>query len=207
MASRSERGGWFLFSYQPIKFHIMGQRTELFVVEKLRDKQGRKIGYNVYSRRYQWGIGRTMPLHILAGVLAAYQGGYYHGIHIKDILPEVNAWCGHDRVIPESISWERLVNDIDRAWNNNGAIVVQIDNQRDKSGYECRPVINISFMLGPEDAGTIGKEAGAQISRKEWAQLNSHYMDSDTREFFRRSIKYVSELGPIKVNFKFDEKF
>jgi len=91
--------------------------------------------------------------------------------------------------------------------NNNGAIVVQIDNQRDKSGYGCRPVINISFMLGPEDAGTIGKKAGAQISRKEWVQLNRDYMDSDTREFFRRSIKYVSELGPIKVNFKFDEKF
>ncbi len=182
----------------------MGQRTELFVVEKLRDEQGRKIGYNVYLRYYQWGIGRTMPLHILAGVLAAYQGGYYEGIHIGDILPEART-C--DRVIPESVSWERLAGGMDSSWNNNGAIVVQIDNQRDKSRYECRPVINISFMLGPEDAGTIGKEAGEQITCKEWIQLNRHYMDSDTCEFFRRSIKYVSELGPIEVNFKFDEKF
>lgn len=184
----------------------MGQRTKLFVVEKVRDgRTNLKNGYRICSRFYQWGIGRNMPFHILAGVLAAYQGGFGYGVHIGDICPEAGV---KDDVVPtESLPWAHFVDSTLRDWNNNGAIVVQIDNLHHKYHGICRTVINVSFMLGPEDAKKIGKKSGELISLKEWVKINLPYMNRATRRFLREAIVYLTGLASIEVNFKFDEAF
>ncbi len=185
----------------------MGQRTELFVVEKVRDERtNRKKGYRTCARFYQWGIGRTMPFHILAGVLAAYQGGYNYGVHIGDICPETGA-KKDDGIATVSLPWAYFVDKISCGWNNNGAIVVQIDNLHNKWHGVRQTVINVSFMLGPEDARKIGKESGERIPLKEWIKINLPYMNRATRRFFREGIACLTGLGSIEVNFKFDEEF
>lgn len=184
----------------------MGQRTMLYIVEKIRDKRTDEVtGYKFYGRHYQWGIGRTMPLNILGGVLSAYDGGFNNGIHAKHIFQE----CLTTETIRKPVSWAQIVGEMNGYHNNNGAIVVQLDNQFNHETWERKHIINISFMIGPEEADGTTHEIGDEISLKEWLQFPvNRYMNSVARRFFRQAIRYLTTQGfELEVNFKFDSKF
>lgn len=187
----------------------MGQRTMLYIVEKVRDERtNKKLGYKFCGRYYQWGIGRTMPLNILGGILAAYNGGFYDGIHAEHICPETGVEAAP--VYKTAYSWANIKSHMEHQSNNNGAIVVQIDNQQNPKTWERNHVINVSFMIGGEDAYDTPHKAGDMISLREWALLgiNRCYVDHFTRKYFRDSISFLKSVGlGIELNFKFDEKF
>lgn len=178
----------------------------LYIVEKIRNERtGEMNGYEFYGRYYQWGIGRTMPLNILGGVLSAYDGGFTDGIHARHIFNE----CRTAETVHKPVSWKEIVDEMNRTHNNNGAIVVQIDNQFNRETWERKHIINISFMIGSEEATDTRRKIGDEISLKEWLQFRvNRYMDSATRRFFRQSIHYLTTHGfDLELNFKFDSEF
>ena len=178
----------------------MGQRTMLYVVETLRDQRtGRKTGYKFSSRYYQWGIGRTMPLNILGGVLAAYNGGYSDGIHAEHIIPESKGSTMESaptwKMLKDRLGWE----------NNNGAVVVQLDNTFNPKTWERTNKINISFMIGSEDAYGTKWKTGDELTLKEWLKIvgDLNFMNHKTREFFRQSCEMLKDFGDFKINYGF----
>lgn len=174
----------------------------LVVVEKVRDERtGKKVGYKFASRFYQWGIGRTMPLNVLGGVLAAYNGGFYDGIHLENILPE----CKNVSVGESAPNWKEIKNRVCDWTNNNGAIIVQLDNTFDPKTWERTHKLNISFMIGSEDAYDTKWKTGDELTLKEWLMLkcNLRFMGRDVRAFFRHACETLNSFSNFDVKYGF----